>query len=102
MNRPRRQVPGTFDVMTRLNVTAAACALLGAVVATGCWRAGLSPLTALVAGAAGGACCAVAAELRRGRAGRPGAIVAFYVGWAILLGPLAWVLVAVVWGVGGV
>ena len=96
MNGPRH-VPGTFDVMTRLNVTAAACALLAAVVAVGCWRAGLAPSAAIVVGAVAGAGSAVIAEARRGRAGRPAGVVAFYAGWAILLGPLAWLAARAVW-----
>lgn len=93
---------GTFDVLTRLNVAAAACVVLGALVTVGCWRAGVHPYAAVGVGTLAGACAAVVSELRRGAAGRPRAIAGLYLGWAILLGPLAWLAAALVWSLGGV
>lgn len=99
---PDHRRVGTFDVLTRLNVAACACALAAAVVAVASWRAGLPPAAAVVLGTAAGLAGALWSELRRGAAGRPRAIAALYAGWALLVGPIAWLVVAWAWGVGGV
>jgi hypothetical protein len=69
-------------------------------VAFGCWRAGLAPLAAVAAGALGGACCALAWAHRRPGI-RPGGLLALCLGWAILLGPVAWLVVVLAYGAGG-
>lgn len=97
----RRRTVGTFDLLTRLNVAACCAALAGVVVAVASWRLGVDAYVAAAFGAVMGAGGAVGRELRRGAAGRPRAMAALVAAWAILLGPIAWLVVALVLSVGG-